>query len=716
LHDATTDSAVIESWWHAHPDANVGIRTGSVSNIIAIDCDIKNGQQGRESIKAWRLPATLISNTPSGGWHCLYQHPGYEIRNRTGLKPGIDIRGDGGYIVAPPSALENGAYTWVIDGDFDAVVPLPDHLLQLLKSPVADAKPSGAVVAEGGRNNFLTQLGGAMRGQGLEQEAIEAALLAENDARCQPPLPDKEVRRIAASMARYPNSKYPDFPDPAQLPNQLPPVAQLTLDLLPEALRVWVEDVSERMQCPPDFPAVACIVMASSLIGRQVAIRPKQLDEWTVVPNLWGAVIGRPGVMKTPAMREALKGLYALENLERDQHGEAMQDYQHDLLETRNRQQAAAQKFRKECQKNGNARLVEIAEPDKPVRRRYIVNDATVEKLGELLNENPNGLLLIRDELSGFLRNLGKQGREGERSFYLEAWNGDQSFTYDRIGRGTIDIESCTISILGSIQPGPFLAYMRSNLTSGALDDGLLQRFQLLVWPDDPGKFRDIDRPPNPEAQKGIRELVSRLIYIRTGQLTIGSEGAFVSFDSEALRRFQAWREDLENRIRSGDEHPMMEAHLAKYRSLVPSLALIFHVIKDKEVEPRVRLDSLEQAIGFAEYLETHAQRAYASTIHADIDAARLLAKQIQRGNVPDQFALRDVYRHGWSGLSTPEIVKSAVTVLEDFDWVYPRNEPTAGRNRLVYTINPKICTGTSLTKATEDPSGSNVSDASRQL
>jgi putative DNA primase/helicase len=486
-------------------------------------------------------------------------------------------------------------------------------------------------------------------------------------------------------------------------------VAAFKLDLLPARLRDWVDDVSERMQCPPDFPAVASLVMLGSLIGRQVAIRPKQRDEWTVVPNLWGAVIGRPGVMKTPALREALKGIYALENLERDQHCEATQDYRHELLETRNRQKAAEQKFRKECQNNDNARLVTIAEPDQPVRKRYIVNDATVEKLGELLNENSNGLLMIRDELSGFLRNLGKQGREGERAFYLEAWNGDQSFTYDRIGRGTIDIESCTISILGSIQPGPFLAYLRSNRASGALDDGLLQRFQLLVWPDDPGKFRDVDRPPHPDAQKSIRGLISRLIFVRTGQLTKGSEGPFVSFDSEALRRFQAWREDLENRIRSGDEHPMFEAHLAKYRSLIPSLALIFHLVECEEAGPLVHLESLERAIGFAEYLETHAQRAYASSIHADIDAARLLAKQIQRGNVPDQFALRDIYRHGWSGLSDPEIVRAAAAVLEDFDWLFARNESTGGRNRLVYTINTKIRTSGLLTKPTKDPSGSSV-------
>jgi Protein of unknown function (DUF3987) len=76
-----------------------------------------------------------------------------------------------------------------------------------------------------------------------------------------------------------------------------------------------------------------------------------------------------------------------------------------------------------------------------PVRRRLIVNDTTVEKLGELLNQNPNGVLIFRDELTGFLRTLDCESHETDRAFYLEAWNGTRRFVHDRIGRGTIDIQ-----------------------------------------------------------------------------------------------------------------------------------------------------------------------------------------------------------------------------------------------------------------------------------
>jgi hypothetical protein len=102
-----------------------------------------------------------------------------------------------------------------------------------------------------------------------------------------------------------------DQPSPKPLPSGLPPVAPLDPALLPEALRGWVEDVSDRMQCPPDYPAVATVVALSAVIGRQIAIRPKRFDEWTVVPNLWGGVIGSPGELKTPAVQDALKPLSA---------------------------------------------------------------------------------------------------------------------------------------------------------------------------------------------------------------------------------------------------------------------------------------------------------------------------------------------------------------------------------------------------------------------
>ena len=128
--------------------------------------------------------------------------------------------------------------------------------------------------------------------------------------------------------------------------------------------------------------------------------------------------------------------------------------------------------------------------------------DATVEKLGELLNENPRGLLLIRDELAGFLAHLESEQYQSDRAFYLEAFNGDGRFTYDRIGRGTVHIGNCTVSMIGGVQPTRIAPLVRAAIR-GTNNDGLIERLQLAVWPDDLGSWdgstgRPISRQSSP--------------------------------------------------------------------------------------------------------------------------------------------------------------------------------------------------------------------------
>src|SRR6266536_2641551 len=102
------------------------------------------------------------------------------------------------------------------------------------------------------------------------------------------------------------------WPPLQPIPSGLPSVPAFVGRMLPSALAPWVQDIAERAQCPPDFVAVGTVVAAAAVIGRQVAIRPKRADDWTVIPNLWGLAVGRPGVMKSAALAEALKPLEPL--------------------------------------------------------------------------------------------------------------------------------------------------------------------------------------------------------------------------------------------------------------------------------------------------------------------------------------------------------------------------------------------------------------------
>lgn len=271
---------------------------------------------------------------------------------------------------------------------------------------------------------------------------------------------------------------YAEFPDPEPLPEGLPAVAPFDSALLPEPLRGWIIDVSERMQVPQDFPAVGAVVVAASLVGRKLGIHPKRHDDWLVVPNLWGGAVGKPAMLKSPALAEIMKPLERLAAEARETHEEAMDSYEaeaatHEALKAALKDEV--KKAAKASAKTGDpsqleeaiARQRDLETPEKPAPKRYKSEDPTVEKLSELLRENPRGLLIHRDELSGWLRSLDKQGRESDRAFYLESWNGTGTFDVDRIGRGSLHVPALCVSILGGIQPGPLSSYVYEAARGG---------------------------------------------------------------------------------------------------------------------------------------------------------------------------------------------------------------------------------------------------------
>lgn len=486
-----------------------------------------------------------------------------------------------------------------------------------------------------------------------------------------------------------------DWPEPQALPEAAPTVEAFPLALLPAVLRPWISDISDRLQCPPDYPAIAAMVALAAIVGRRVGLRPKRFDNWAVVPNLWGCIVGRPGLLKSPALNEALKPLHRLEALAAQAF--ESEKVQREAKEDVQEQQRQVRKARiKELLKEGMspAAIAEsiAPEPDDAItRRRYVVNDSSVEKLGELLNENPNGLLAFRDELLGLLTNLDREGHEGSRQFYLEAWNGNGRFTYDRIGRGTVDIKACCLSILGGIQPGPLQEYL-----AGSTDDGLMQRFQLAVWPDAKPLFQNIDRWPDKDAKEAAHALFDRLDSLTA--LTIGAlpgdgigDVPYLRFDDAAQVEFDAWRIELETRLRSDELPPILETVLAKQRSLVPSLALLIH-LADCPAGGPVTHDALYKAAAWAEYLESHAKRIYAAHSASADHGVIALAEKITTGALPETFTLRDVYRRCWKRLETPAKVKTAASELVELDWLGVAQEAPArgGRVRDVYRVNPK--------------------------
>lgn len=489
---------------------------------------------------------------------------------------------------------------------------------------------------------------------------------------------------------------------PRSLAPELLPVPSFNTDLLPDALRSWVADIAQRGSFPVEYVAVAAMVTLASVVGRRCGIKPKRHDDWLVVPNLWGVIVGKPGVFKSPALSEALKPLSRLEVNARDTHKEAVADWELSVQVADARAKGAkadlanaAKKKRTDAELMELARQTATAPSDKPTCPRFYVNDATAEKLQELLGENPNGLLLVRDELSGWLKTLDKQGHENDRAFYLTAWIGTAGYTSDRIGRGTTYCDAACVSILGTIQPGVLSKHLR-GATSGDTADGLMPRFQLMVYPDAAPRFVNVDRYPDTEAKNAAYSVFERLADLNPAGIGAAIEPdepiPFLRFSPDAQTLFDAWRESLENRLRSDTETPALTEHLAKYRSLMPSLALLLHLAGNEHSTGSVSLDSANRAIAWCAFLEAHARRVYGAANDTPMEAAELLAARI-KASLPNPFTPRDVVRKGWGGLSDTETVTRAVGVLEEHGWVsvVERKPEGGGRPSLDVYVNPAV-------------------------
>lgn len=550
---------------------------------------------------------------------------------------------------------------------------------------------------EPGSGDDVKEFVGHRREDGKDDDAIRTEIQALERS-----TPEDQPPPLGGAPSAHPqenDSQSSVWSDPKPIPDGLLPVMPFDFSVLPTAFVEFVSDVSERMQCPPDFPAVAMMIVEAGVVGKKIGIRPKRHDDWTVVANLWGCVLGRPGIMKSPAIAQPMKFLRRLEDAAKGDFEGMLRVYKDRLavaeIHAKQRKSAIERAIKMGEDAHEAANKIPIETPAEPRRRRYLMNDSTVQKTGELLNENPNGLTLFRDEVTGFLECLDRDGQEGARAFYLEAWDGTGKFTFDRIGRGTLDIESVTLSVLGGAQPGKFNSYLQAALHGGTGDDGLVQRFQLLVYPDVNKAWRNIDRWPDSEARQKAWTVFERLDTLNPAGIQaecFEGEIPFLRFEHDAQSVFDEWRSDLERKIRSGQDHPAIESHLAKYRSLVPSVALLVH-LADGDGGP-VPLSALRKAIAWAVYLESHARRVYGAAIDPAASGAKALAKRIKDGQVKDGFALRDIYRRHWSGLSNRETVEPAVYLLADLGWLKECEEQTEGRTRTFFRINPAVCLG----------------------
>jgi hypothetical protein len=207
------DAREVAEWFQRWPDANIAVVTGVVSGLVVLDLDPRHGADASlQQLERQHGPiaTTVEARTGGGGRHLYFAHLGEMLHNRVGLAPGVDLRGDGGYVVAPPSVHASGeSYRWERSPDVCPLAPLPHWLSEAAQDQGRRGHPPThwrrllrEGVAEGERNNSIASLAGHLLWHGVDPEVATELLLAWNATRCRPPLDPEEVVRTVASITR----------------------------------------------------------------------------------------------------------------------------------------------------------------------------------------------------------------------------------------------------------------------------------------------------------------------------------------------------------------------------------------------------------------------------------------------------------------------------------------------------------------------------------
>jgi hypothetical protein len=596
----------------------VGLPTGAINRIFVVEADTPEGHEvdGIASLrllnKAYgKFPPTLQAKSPSGSMHYYFQHPGGDLKviSRSHLDgyQGVDVKGDGGMVIAPPSRrTDGGEYVWLNDHEIAAA---PGWLLELVSETARDDEMLEALPDADENDPFaqyarevleLPDLDEVMTAaeqassEGMSWEewcrmgmSIYSAFPNEDGFRAfdlfsskagnynqnettrqrwrkisgSPPTRGLTIRTFMA-FARSDEDTTEDTPrtngsinghdhdlsaspdDPVDLWQQyLAP--ELPQGLLPALIEEYAFEQAHLMGADPAGLAMGALTVCAAMIPDSITLQVKRHDpHWKEPARLWTALVGGVSARKSPIVREVSRPLVRMNNELVKRYGTAMRAYE------------ALPKDQRDIS-------VE------PVPERLKIEDSTPEAVQGILQDNPQGVLLIRDELAGWFGSMEKYGnnRNGaaDRSFWLQAYNGG-GYSFDRVKRGSHHIENLGISVLGGIQPSAI-----QQQADAIVDDGLIQRLNPVMLRN--ASLSNDDRPVSAVA-RGYDHLVERLYQYRmnfNGDLTFND-------DAQTVRQLVSSTNDKLLAVESFNQK--LAGHFGKYDGMFARLCVLWHCVE----------------------------------------------------------------------------------------------------------------------------------------
>jgi hypothetical protein len=429
---------------------------------------------------------------------------------------------------------------------------------------------------------------------------------------------------------------------------------------LPDVIERFADDEAGRLGVTRAMVALPAIVACAASLDDGWRVQPKRHDtRWTEAARLWLAIVGEPGIKKSPAISSALAPIEQME-------AEWIADDEAKLKQHRIEEKVFAKQLERYATDKAKGNDAEPpVEPVRPRKRRRIASDATTEALSDILIDNPAGILIKRDELVALVGSFdayrdGKGGKD--RADYLELYNGGKR-AIDRINRGTLLVPNWSASIVGGIQPGPL-----RRVLAKIDDDGLIQRF-MVVYGRRAGDGED--RPPDHQAIAAY--------HATTRKLLEAEPDGMVRRLSEEAQDARAQVQRVADAVASlPDTSAAFRAHLDKWDGLFARLLLTYHM-----VEALSRGQMPGEIIGgetaervarlMLDFLLPHAARFYSELFqkreeaaHARWIAGYLLAHGLRT------VTLREIGRAYRNLRGDHQAIREAMGALEIAGWVKP--------------------------------------------
>jgi len=654
VHDATTDPEILTQWWRAHPDANLGLALGGV---LVVDIDDPNTPWPGDAERAAELQMTAgaIQETPRGV-HVLFRAPdGADLHSTSGkLAPGVDIKtGAGAYIVVAPSVMNGAPYHWrtecTLEVAPESLPSSPAWLVDEITLASAPTHRASLAVAQPAPSTASTQTieraraylagvtpapvrgqrGGAMlwaartlvRGFLLDDNSARPLLIEHND-RFDPPWPldeaEREIDRKLAEARRLPFDK----PDGWLLASDAAGGVDLSLiapssrpyphierfrpfptEAMPEPARSYVEQAVASINLHTASIAMPLLAALASAIGNSRLVRIK--SDWKEPCVLWSMLVARTGDAKSPGLDAAVGFLRSMDQCAIAEWRRATREHQKNKKASKRAKQDAPD------------------DDPPPPAKRCTLQDTTIEAAAAALEANPRGLLLERDELSGFFASFDayrKGGAGKDRAFWIAA-HGARPYVKDRSTQPLIAVERAAVSITGVIQPG----VLQSATDKTDREAGLLARFLVSAPPSRKRPFSETEIDQSLiDAMKRVFDRLLSLSLMPDGDTWTPIE---VAMAPEARHAFIEWHNGVDaERFEEPDAD--IRALLSKAAGTLARLALVMELTAWAGGEPEaatglaaavaeagpieVSLDAVQRAIAIMDWCNAEARRVYA--------------------------------------------------------------------------------------------------------